>query len=237
MVNQIKKTLQYYCQYSKKTIIIFWLSYFSFLVLSLFLSLYDSVVFEFYGITSIISMIFIVFYSILTFKNTFPFVIKLGVNRKAFILSTYIFGIILSTLLVAVNYIYLYLFNSLVDLLSIDSYIFIGMNMPEYTEAIFGNVYLFDWLLHISLFLFFTFIGAFFYRFGIIYGTALISIAPLSMFIRSVGIKIVETLSYFSIFQEDYTAFSYLILSVVCIALNWFVVQRASILDQITKQN
>ena len=237
MVNQIRQTLQYYYQYSKKTIIIFWLSYFSFLVVSLFLSLYDGVVFEFYGITSIISIIFMIFYPILTFKNTFPFAIKLGISRKAFILSTYIFGIILSTLLVAVNYIYLYLFNSLVDLLSIDSYIFIGMNMPEYTEAIFGNVYLFDWLLHVSLFLLFTFIGAFFYRFGIIYGAALISIVPLSMLIRSIGIKIVETLSYFSIFQEDYTAFSYLILSVVCIALNWFVVHRASTLDQITKQN
>ena len=237
MITQIKQTLQYYYSYSKKPILIFWLSYFSFLLLSLLLSLNDNITFQFYGITSIISIIFLIFYSFLTFKNVFPFVIKLGVSRKAFMLSTYIYGLVLSTLLVLINYIYLYLFNFLADLFSIEGFLFIGMNMPEYIEEIFGNVYLFDWLLHVSLFLLFTFIGAFFYRFGTTYGFLLIGVYVLSLFIRTIALKFVEIFNHLLVFDESYKPSIYLIVIAVCLVLNWFVVHRASTLDQITKQN
>ena len=233
MTNQIKQTLYYYYRYSIKPIRLFWLIFFLFLSLTMLLSNLEDFGFQFTGITSIVSLIFMIFFPIFTFKNIFPFVIKLGITRKSFIVATYIYSIVLSLIMTAINYIFLYLFN----LTTVEGFEYIGLNMEMFEEYIFGNVYLFDWLLHLTLFLLFTFIGAFFYRFGMVYGVILCALLPLSMLIKSIGLKIIELLRHLNIFHEDYTATSYLLIIIICVVLNWFIVQRASVVDQITKQN
>lgn len=237
MINQIKHTLQYFFRYSIKPVGMFWLIYFLFLTLMLILSIHDDIALSITGATSFPSMIFMIFFSLLTFKNVFPFVIKLGITRKAYMFATYIYSLLLSLFMIGFNYVYLYFFNLLVDLFSIEGFDFIGLNMDEFSDILIGNVYLFDLLTHLSLFLLFTFIGAFFYRFGVIYGVIFIAIFPLSMLIKSVSMKIVELLSYHVIFHENYTPVSFLIIILSCLILNWLIVHRASIVDQITKQN
>ncbi|HHU19208.1 MAG TPA: hypothetical protein GXZ58_03005 [Bacilli bacterium] len=237
MVTQIKQTLQYYYRYSFKPVGMFWLIYFFFLTLMLVLSLHDDIALSITGATSFPSMIFIIFFSLLTFKNVFPFVIKLGVSRKAYMLSTYIYGLLLSLFMVVLNYIYLYFFNLLVNVFSIEGFDYIGLNMGEFADILTGNAYLFDLLVHLSLFLLFTLIGGFFYRFGMIYGVILIAIFPLSMLIKSVGTKIIELLSYLAIFHENYTPLSFLIIILSCLIVNWLIVHRSSTVDQITKQH
>src|SRR5699024_12070672 len=101
----------------------------------------------------------------------------------------YIYALLLSFFMTVLNYVYLYLFNFIADGFSIEGFDYTGLNMEGYVEHTFGNVYLFDWLLHLSIFLLITFIAAFFYRFGPIYGTLLIALFPLSLLIRSVGFK------------------------------------------------
>lgn len=237
MTNQIKSTLQYFYRYSIRSVRQFWLIYFLVLVLMLLLSIPDSASFHLTGITSFPSLIFMIFFSLLSFKNIFPFVIKLGVTRKAYIISTYIYAVILSLLMTVLNYIYLYLFNFIADLFAIDGFDFTGLNMEGFIETTFGNVYLYDWLLHISLFLVFTFIGAFFYRFGLLYGSLLLAVFPLSLFIRDFGIKFIESLRYLSIFYEHYTPVVFFIIIIISIIVNWFVVHKASVIDQVTNQN
>lgn len=237
MFNQIKHTLQYYYSYSIKPVITFWSLFFMFLLLSLLLSNFRDVTFHLTGITSLFSIIFMILFPIFTFKNVFPFVIKLGISRKAFVISTYIYSFTLSLIMTGLNYLYLYGFNLIADGFSIEGFNYIGLNMEGFVELMHGNVYLFDLLLHLTLFLFFTFLGSFFYRFGFVYGLILTFIFPLSMLIRSVGIKIVEALEYFFIFQETYTPLSFIITILISSALLWLVVNRASVIDQITKQN
>lgn len=237
MVNQIKHTLQYLYRYSVKPISQFWLSFFLILSFSLLISISDETSFHLTGIISFPSLVFMFFFSFFAFKNIFPFVIKLGISRKAYILATYIYALLLSFLMTVLNYVYLYLFNFIADGFSIEGFDYTGLNMEGYVEHTFGNVYLFDWLLHLSIFLLITFIAAFYYRFGAILGTLLLALFPLSLLIRSIGFKFVELLNYFAITDEKYTTISYLIIIVICLVLNWFVVQRASTLDQITKQN
>lgn len=237
MANQIKQTLYYYYRYSIKPVRLFWSIFFLFLTLTLLLSTLEDFSFQFTGITSIISIIFMIFFPIFTFKNIFPFVIKLGVTRKAFIIATYFYSVILSLIMTAFNYIYLYFFNIIAEGLSVEGFDYVGLNMEGFVETLFGNIYLFDWLIHLTLFLLFTFIGAFFYRFGMVYGVIFIALFPLSMLIKSIGLKVIELLSYLNIFHENYTATSYLLMIIICVVLNWFIVQRASVVDQITKQN
>lgn len=237
MVNQIKHTLQYLYRYSVKPISQFWLIFFLILSFSLVISTSDDTSFHLTGIISFPSLVFMFFFSFFAFKNIFPFVIKLGISRKAYVGATYIYGFLLSFLMTVLNYIYLYLFNFIADSFSIEGFDYTGLNMEGYVEHTFGNIYLFDWLLHLSIFLLITFIAAFFYRFGAIYGTLLIALFPLSLLIRSVGFKFIELLNYFAITDEKYTATSYLIIIVICLVLNWLVVHRASTLDQVTKQN
>src|SRR5699024_7604052 len=96
LITQIKQTLQNNYRYSFKPIRTFWLIFFLILSFSLAISTADNTSFHLTGIISFPSLVFIFFFSFFSFKNIFPFVIKLGISRKAYMLATYIYALLLS---------------------------------------------------------------------------------------------------------------------------------------------
>ncbi|MBM7542970.1 hypothetical protein [Amphibacillus cookii] len=237
MNNQIKNCLYYFYKFSFKTIIHFWLIYLGFIALFIGLAIMTDGSVEFMGVNALPSTIFMAIFGLIFFKDVFPYIVKFGVSRKFFIASTVIFSVLLTTMMISLNFIFLHFINWIIDIFKIENFTFTGLNMGELTDVSPFDILIFEWLLHFTLFILFILIGAILFRFGMKYGMLMIIILPLSLFIRPIANKVGELMPYFGIFHYDYTPFAFLPLIAAVVLLFGVTVQKASIVDQISHKS
>ncbi len=192
---------------------------------------------EFMGVNALPSFIFMVIFAMIFFKDVFPYIIKLGISRKFYIVSTFIFSVLLATFMIFLNLIFLHFINWIIDIFKIENFTFTGLNMGELTDVSSFDILIFEWLLHFTLFMLFLLIGAILFRFGMKYGMLMIFILPLSLFIRPIADIVGEIMPYFGIFHYDYTPFAFLPLIAIVVLLFGLTVQKASIVDQISHKS
>ncbi|WP_017473466.1 hypothetical protein [Amphibacillus jilinensis] len=237
MNNQIKNCLYYFYRFSIKTVIHFWLIYLGFISLFMILAIVTDGSVEFMGVNALPSFIFMVIFAMIFFKDVFPYIIKLGISRKFYIVSTFIFSVLLATFMIFLNLIFLHFINWIIDIFKIENFTFTGLNMGELTDVSSFDILIFEWLLHFTLFMLFLLIGAILFRFGMKYGMLMIFILPLSLFIRPIADIVGEIMPYFGIFHYDYTPFAFLPLIAIVVLLFGLTVQKASIVDQISHKS
>lgn len=234
MISEIKKSLYYLYKLSFRTVLIFWLVYLGIMGLFMILAVTAGGGIEFFGVNSLPSLIFMCIHGVIFFKDGFPFVIKYGVSRQGFLSTLFVFSIILSSIMTGLSYLFVRLINWIVELFSIENFDFVALDMGEYVTLTDHNPIFFEWLLHLSLFILFMFVASVLYRFGLKIGGLLLIIFPISMFIRPIAEKVLDLLTYFALFHDNYTPLSFLILIVGLSLLLWFSVKKASVVDQIS---
>ncbi|SDB93783.1 ABC-2 type transport system permease protein [Pelagirhabdus alkalitolerans] len=234
MDSELKSTLYYFYKYSYKTVMIFWLVYFGFIALFMTLALTTQGTVEFQGVNTLPSTIFMIIFGMLCIKDVFPFVIKFGVSRQKFTLATLVYALMLSTFMLVANHGFFIVTDNLIDVLNINNFNFVSFNADQYAPLINGNEYLFEWLMYLTFFLFFSLISALFYRLGMKWGLVVLSILPLSMLIQPVGTQILEYLSYLSLFHANYQPIYFLIPISLIVALLGLVIQKMSVIDQVS---
>ncbi|MDX8044498.1 hypothetical protein SH601_00735 [Gracilibacillus sp. S3-1-1] len=229
MLEQTKLHLYYYWKTSWTTILTFWGIYIFFIALMFIAAFYGSngsIMMT--GVNIAPGLIFSLFFGIFSFKDTFPYVIELGLDRYSFILSSFISIILYTVAMTSISQIVLHTVDYLINLFSLENFEFSGLEIATTDATSTSSIVLYEGLLYLLFFSFSILLGSVFFRFGLKIGFTVIAIFPIMMIIQPIAHKVLDALKYIAIGHELYTPFAFFVPYGVIAILLYVIVYNAS---------
>lgn len=236
MLEQIKLNLYFFHKVSWVSILIFWSIYLGSVAFMAVLALsFQNSDITFMGVNAMPSLIFTFIFGLLFLKDSFPHVIKLGVNRNSYVISLFIFILLFTAVMVTVSQLSLFVINKVIELLSIDNFNFSGMEIAGLDHIGKMDLILFEAFLYLFAFGFSLLLGCIFFRFGLGLGFAFLAIIPLSLTIQPIMTRLFDLLKYLAIGHEKYNEFAFFIPYAIIAFFIWLIIKNASIVDKTAK--
>lgn len=197
-MNRVYPQLRMHYANSKKAFIIFWSVMIAISVLGILISIYirsrghDGIIIKNSGIAVVV---FAAITGLVSYIETLPYMLNMGVTRKNFVLGFIVYSITLSIVL-SVLFVLLTLLESL-------AYKLLGFTGQQMTllftsfsiREILGKILIYFAII-LSITAFFTLIGSIYYRKGAMFLLGLGALTVFIIFIPGVAVKIVKILEY-----------------------------------------
>lgn len=236
MLEQIKLNLYFFHKISWFSMLMFWSIYLGFVAFMSVLALsFQNSDITFMGVNAVPSLIFTFIFGLLFLKDSFPHVIKLGVNRNSYVISLFIFILVFTVVMVTVSQLSLFAINKWIELFSIDNFQFSGVEIAGLDHIGKVDLILFEAFLYLLAFGLALLLGSIFFRFGMGMGFTFLAIIPLSLTIQPVMTRLFDLLKYLAIGHEKYNEFAFLIPYAIIAILIWLIIKNASIIDKTAK--
>jgi len=236
MLEQIKLNLYYFFKTSWLTIVTFWAIYLGFIGLMAVIALSNkggniTII----GFNVFPSLIFSFIFGIFFLKDTFPHVIKLGVDRYSYVLSLFSYIVLFTIIMTTISQISLFIIDKLITLFSLNNFQFTGIEMIGIDNIGTIDIILYEAFLYVFFFSFSLLLGSIFFRFGIKIGMTTLAIFPLLTAVQPLMEFIFELLEYVAIGHENYNEFAFLAPYAGIGILIWLIISKASVIDKTAK--
>ncbi|MFC4401882.1 hypothetical protein [Gracilibacillus xinjiangensis] len=233
----MKFNLYYLLKSSWATVLIFWGIYTGFIAFMFLLAIsFQSSSIEIIGFNTLPSLIFTAVFASLFFKETFPSIIKYGTTRFSYLVSMIVYIVLYATVMTIISNILIMFINWFSDFFKITNFQFYGLDTSFEGTVSKSDIFVYEGLLYILIFLFWLIISSLFFRYGYKISAIFIVIIGIPFFIRSYAEEIIDLLRYLIITEEQYTALAFLIpYSILAIGI-WLIIRNASIVDKLSNK-
>lgn len=232
MLKQVRNNLFYFYKNSIKSILLFWSIYLFFIGVLVVITFLAGGSAQFVGVNIIPSFIFTIVFSILFFKDTFPFVIKYGTNRHSYFISLVVFTILYSIGMTLLSLLTTTVIVQIIEIFNINNFSFLGLHESFHIPVTMMEVSIFEALLYGVFFFLSSCIAVVFYRFGYLLGAIFIAPFIAMFFFPKIVESLIEIGKFFAIGHDQYNVGAYFILYAIFSLILWLLMRNASILDK-----
>ncbi|UOQ48477.1 hypothetical protein MUN88_21000 [Gracilibacillus caseinilyticus] len=233
MLKKLNLNFYYFWKTSWTTISIFWCIYFSFICLTLILAIsFNNSSISMSGINVVPAVIFCLIFGLNFFKDSFPHLIKLGLDRYSFLLSIFIYMIAFAVVMTVISQVSSWIIKALTTVFQLDNFSYISMVDLMQNGFNQWEIFLYEFFLYLLFFGLAILIGSIFFRFGQKIGFTLLAILPALFIIKPVGLQFVKIINYIAVDNPQYHIPSLLSLSVIIGLFLWLTVSKASVIDK-----
>ncbi|UOQ85016.1 hypothetical protein [Gracilibacillus salinarum] len=236
MLNKLNLNFYYFWKTSWTTISIFWCIYFGFICLTLIMAVSLSSSITMSGINVVPATIFCLIYGLNFFKDSFPHIIKLGLDRYSFLLSILIYMIAFALAMTVISQLSSWIINGLTTVFQLENFSYISMTDLLMNGFNKGEIFLYEFFLYLLFFGLAILIGSIFFRFGQKVGFILLAIIPALMIIKPVGVQLITFIHFIAVDNPQYRFPSLIVLFVIIGLFLWLTVSKASVIDKTTSK-
>ena len=172
-------------------------------------------------------------------KETFPFSIRMGSTRHAYVLSVLIFSVLLAAFMSGMNLAFLLFSKWIASLAQLNNISFIVLSDFLASDVSWFGQFGFDFMLCLLVFILGFFLSAVFHRFGMLGGLITIAFVFIAMFVSTIRTVLIDLFIVTDLSAESLNVsinnIGILGIIMVLAALIWIILKNASITPGVTR--